>query len=88
MAEIGCSLRARELQDFKDKWPCHGLDYVYKAWFGFASNGDLVDIKLYNLKGRELNSANYDGPALTALCAVAWDKVRPWHGEAGTMRVQ
>jgi hypothetical protein len=91
MADIGCNLRAREVRAFKDKWPCHGLDAVNTAWFGFWRGGDLAHIKLYNAKGRELSSTKYDGPALTALCAVAWDKVRPTPANAlaaGAVRLQ
>lgn len=76
----GASISKMELDRFKARWPCHGLpDSLWSLWFGFDSSGDLVEIKAYRRNGRELDSGDFDGPALVALCQDAQRKVHPEH---------
>lgn len=56
------------LDTFCAQWPCHGFpEALDRIVFEFATNGDLVDINAYAVRGRVLNSADFDGPALVAL---------------------
>lgn len=66
------TLHLKEIEAFKHSWPCHGLpDNLYSIAFTFGSNGDLVDIEAKSRNGRKLRIADFDGPALTALCEDA-----------------
>lgn len=66
------TLRYDAIETFKRSWPCHGLpDNLHSISFEFASNGDLVDIEAYADDGTRLDSAEFDGPALLALCSDA-----------------
>lgn len=56
------------LDAFCAQWPCHGFpDALDTITFEFAANGDLVDITAKAVRGRVLDSADFDGPALVAL---------------------
>lgn len=76
MASVGL----KELHRFKSTWPCHGFpDSLARVVFEFMSNGDLVDVNAYARRGKWLDTADFDGPALVALCADAQRKVHPQH---------
>lgn len=56
------------LDAFCAQWPCHGFpEALDRIVFEFADNGDLVDITAYAARGRVIDSADFDGPALVAL---------------------
>ena len=55
-----------EVEAFKKQWPCNGLPSRL-IWFQFDKrNGDLVDMRPYNLEDRGV-----DGSAVLALCGDA-----------------
>lgn len=69
-----------DIDAFKSQWPCHGLpDSLHKITFGFASNGDLVEIEAKARNGRTLGTHDFDGPALAALAddAKAMEPLTP-----------
>lgn len=76
MASVGL----KELHAFKSKWPGHGFpDSLARVVFEFEPNGDLVDIEAMTRRNMLLDSRNFDGPALVALCLDAQAKVHPRH---------
>lgn len=74
------SIGLKELHRFKTQWPCHGFPAsLARVVFEFMSNGDLVDVNAYARRGKPLDTADFDGPALVALCHDAQAKVHPQH---------
>lgn len=72
---IGYTFGRSDLETFRRSWPCHGLpDSLDRIWFGFGSNGDLVEIEAKARNGRRLDSAKFDGPAWLALSRDAQAK--------------
>lgn len=61
---------------FKRSWPCHGLpDDLAELAFEFDPNGDLVDIEAKDCQGKPLDTHDFDGPALLALCQDAQELI-------------
>lgn len=78
----GATLDRAKLEAFKAQWPCHGLpDNLWRIYFGFGDNGDLTGIECWSRNGRRLDSANFDGSALVALCEDAQRMVHPEHAD-------
>ncbi|QXV73543.1 hypothetical protein [Rhizobium phage RHph_X2_30] len=66
------TLNRQQIDAFKAQWPCHGLpDNLHSIMFEFASNGDLVDMEAKARNGRILDTHDFNGPALVALCQDA-----------------
>lgn len=56
-----------EIEAFKQSWPAHGLPVLGEVLAEFAPNGDLTDIDCRDPNNKELDSSDFDGPALLAL---------------------
>ena len=56
------SVSAREVEQFKSKWPCSGIPSKAVSFTFDKRNGDLVDC-----------SSRADGPAMVALSQDAWN---------------
>jgi len=59
------SVSRREVEAFKDKWPCSGLPDTWVAFQFYKRNGDLVDIS------PERAARSFDGS--TVLLALSRD---------------
>lgn len=76
MPESHAIAREEQIEEFKAKWPCHGLpDDLKRLHAYFDSRGDLVDLTAYGPDEktghltRYLDTHEFDGPALVALVA-------------------
>lgn len=82
MTYYSSTISPDELAQFRRQWPAHGLpDDLVSLTFQFDGDGNLVDIEARSDCDRILDSAEFDGRALLALCEDAQRKVRPDHAE-------
>lgn len=69
------TIRNGDIEKFKASWPCHNLpDNLESISVQTGGNGDIVDIEAYAIDGNNdirLDTSDFDGPALLALCIDA-----------------